>query len=223
MKAVILAGGEGARLRPLSCGTPKPMTRLFDRPIMEHTLNLLRKNGITDIAVTLCYMPHVFEEYFGDGSRWGVSLRYYYETTPLGTAGGTAACRDFLDGDFLVISGDAVCDFDFAPLFAFHRQSHAEVTVVLSRQSNPLGYGLVLTGQDGRVSRFIEKPSWDSVFTDTANTGIYILSPAVLQQVPPGKKVDFAHDLFPRLLAEGRAVCAVAADGYWCDVGNSGA
>ena len=223
MKAVILAGGEGARLRPLSCGTPKPMTRLFDRPIMEHTLNLLRKNGITDIAVTLCYMPHVFEEYFGDGSRWGVSLRYYYETTPLGTAGGTAACRDFLDGDFLVISGDAVCDFDFAPLFAFHRQSHAEVTVVLSRQSNPLGYGLVLTGQGGRVSRFIEKPSWDSVFTDTANTGIYILSPAVLQQVPPGKKVDFAHDLFPRLLAEGRAVCAVAADGYWCDVGNSGA
>lgn len=220
MKAVILAGGEGTRLRPLSCDTPKPMTNLFDRPVMEHTINLLKKHGITDIAATLCYMPRVFEEYFGDGSRLGVSLRYYYEDVPLGTAGGVAACRDFLDGDFLVISGDAVCDFDFAPLFEFHKRNHAEVTVVLSRQSNPLGYGLVLTDQAGRVERFIEKPSWDSVFTDTANTGIYILSPSVLKDVPAGQKYDFAHDLFPKLLAEGRAVYAVAADGYWCDIGN---
>lgn len=223
MKAVILAGGEGTRLRPLSCDTPKPMTRLFDRPIMEHTISLLRKNGITEIAATLCYMPRVFEEYFGDGSRLGVSLHYYDEDVPLGTAGGVAACREFLDDDFLVISGDAVCDFDFAPVYEFHRKNQAEVTVVLSRQSNPLGYGLVLTDRDGRVERFIEKPSWDSVFTDTANTGIYILSPSVLQDVPEGKKFDFAHDLFPKLLAEGRAVYAVAADGYWCDIGNCGA
>ncbi len=220
MKAVILAGGEGTRLRPLSCDTPKPMTNLFDRPVMEHTINLLKKHGITEIAATLCYMPHVFEEYFGDGSKFGVSLRYYYEDVPLGTAGGVAACREFLDDDFLVISGDAVCDFDFGPLYEFHKRNHAEVTVVLSRQSNPLGYGLVLTDQEGRVERFIEKPSWDSVFTDTANTGIYILSPKVLQDVPPEKKFDFAHDLFPKLLSEKRAVYAVAAEGYWCDIGN---
>ncbi len=223
MKAVILAGGEGTRLRPLSCDTPKPMTKLFDRPVMEHAINLLRKNGITEIAATLCYMPQVFEEYFGDGKRLGVNLHYYYEDVPLGTAGGVAACRDFLDDDFLVLSGDAVCDFDFTPLYDFHKRNHAEVTVILSRQSNPLGYGLVLTGPDGRVERFIEKPSWDSVFTDTANTGIYILSPSVLQDVPEGKKFDFAHDLFPKLLSQQRAVYAVTANGYWCDIGNCGA
>lgn len=220
MKAVILAGGEGTRLRPLSCDTPKPMTDFFDRPVMEHTIDLLKRNGITEIAATLCYMPHVFEEYFEDGSRFGVNLHYYYEDTPLGTAGGVAACRDFLDGDFLVISGDAICDFDFAPLYAFHQRHHAEVTVILSRQSNPLAYGLVLADEDGRVERFIEKPSWDSVFTDAANTGIYLLSPSVLKDVPAGQKFDFAHDLFPRLLAENRAVYAVAADGYWCDIGS---
>ena len=134
MKAVILAGGEGVRLRPLSCGTPKPLTTLFDRPVMAHTLELLKKHGIRDIAVTLCCMPQAFEDLFGDGSEYGVRLRWYREEKPLGTAGGAAACREFLDEDFLVISGDAVCDLDLSALTDFHRSRGAAVRCKSSKR-----------------------------------------------------------------------------------------
>ena len=224
MKAVILAGGEGTRLRPLTLDRPKPMAPLFDRPVLEHLLLLLRRCGVTDIAVTLRYQPQVIRDYFGDGSPWGVSLTYFEETSPLGTAGAVKACASFLDGrDFLVVSGDCVCDFDLRQAVEFHRLREAEATLLLHREPNPLEYGLVLTGQDGRVQRFLEKPGWAQVFTDMANTGLYVLSPKALSLIPRDAAWDFSRDLFPRMLAEERPVYGFAPQGYWCDMGDCGA
>ncbi len=220
MKAVIMAGGEGRRLRPMTCNYPKPMARLFDRPVMEYIVKLLKKHGITDIAVTLQYMPKMIEDHFGDGSEYGVSIRYYREECPLGTAGSVAQCADFLDEDFIVISGDAVCDFDLNAVIEFHKRNNADVTLALYKHPTPLEYGLVMTDESGRVERFIEKPTWGEVFTDTVNTGIYVLSPKVLDAIPKREKYDFACDLFPRLKDENARLYGFIADGYWCDIGE---
>jgi len=220
LKAVILAGGEGTRLRPLTCETPKPMARLFDRPIMEYVLYRLRSAGITQAAVTLGYRPQQIEEYFGDGSEYGMHLSWYRENAPLGTAGSVAACADFLgDEDFLVISGDCITDFDLGHAIAAHRRMQAEATIVLTHHDAPTEYGLVLTGEEGRVRGFVEKPAWGQVVTDTVSTGIYVLSPRVLAGVQRGKNCDFARDLFPTLMQQGR-LRAVTLDGYWCDIGD---
>lgn len=224
LKAVIMAGGEGTRLRPLSVSRPKPMVPLFDKPVMEHILSLLRENGITDICVTLQYRPGSITDYFGDGSAFGVSLAYFIEKTPLGTAGSVKACADFLGNeDFLVISGDAVCDFDLKACLSFHREKQAEATLVLHRNDTPLEYGLVLTDRDGKILQFIEKPSWGQVFTNMVNTGIYLLNPRVLERVPAGSPCDFGRDLFPSLLADERPLYGCVAEGYWCDIGDCAA
>ncbi|MDD4715985.1 MAG: sugar phosphate nucleotidyltransferase [Oscillospiraceae bacterium] len=224
MKAVILAGGEGTRLRPLSITRPKPMVPLFDKPVLEHSISLLRKNGITDICVTLQYRPDCITDYFGDGSAFGVSLKYFIEETPLGTAGSVKACAKFLgDDDFLVISGDAVCDFNLNACASFHQSRSADATLVLYRHETPLEYGLVLTDRQGRILQFIEKPSWGQVFTNMVNTGIYFLSPRVLDRVPADSPCDFGKDLFPSLLSSGRPLYGCAAEGYWCDIGDCAA
>ena len=224
MKAVIMAGGEGARLRPISSEKPKPMVPLLDKPVMEHAIRLLKQNGITDICATLQYMPQAIISHFGDGSEFGVNLRCFVEREPLGTAGSVKNCAPFLDGEaFLVISGDAVCDFDLRSSIAFHRAKKAEATLLLFRSATPLEYGLVLTEKGGGVRRFIEKPSWGQVVTDLVNTGIYILNTGVLDLIPQGTSCDFGKDLFPRMLKEGRRLYGYMAKGYWCDVGDSGA
>ena len=220
MKAVILAGGAGTRLRPLTSQLPKPMVSLFGRPVLEHILLLLRRHGITEAAITLHYLPEAVTGYFGDGGEWGMDLRYYYEKEPLGTAGGVRACRDFLgDEDFLVISGDCVCDFDLTACARLHRERGAEATLLLHRVAEPLEYGLVRTDERGRVTAFVEKPGWGQVFTDQANTGIYLLSPAVLELVPEDRPFDFSRDLFPRLLREDRPLYGHVPEGYWRDMG----
>lgn len=221
MKAVILAGGEGTRLRPISSSRPKPMVRLFDKPVLEFILAHLKDNGVTDICLTLQYMPQMIREYFGNGEKFGVSLTYFEENEPLGTAGSVKNCASFLGReDFLVLSGDGVCDFDLRKCMAFHREAGAEATVVLYRHQKPLEYGLVLTRKNGKIERFIEKPSWGQVFTNQINTGIYILRSSVLKDIPAGRSYDFARDLFPRLLAEERELYGVPAEGYWCDIGD---
>lgn len=221
LKAVIMAGGEGTRLRPLSLGSPKPMTSLLGRPVMEHIINLLKEHGITDICVTLCYRPQGIMDYFGGGDRLGVRLTYFTEDEPLGTAGSVKNCMDHLgEEDFLVISGDCVCDLDLTALFRFHREREARATLGLYRRQNPLEYGLVLTGQDGRVERFVEKPAWGQVFTDQINTGIYVLSPAAMERVPGGTAWDFGKDLFPALLRENAPLYGLPLEGYWCDMGD---
>ncbi|MFZ5626251.1 MAG: sugar phosphate nucleotidyltransferase [Bacillota bacterium] len=220
MKAIIMAGGEGSRLRPLTCDRPKPLTPLLNRPVMEHIVNLLKKHGIRQIGVTLQYLPEAIMEYFGDGSDWGVEMRYFLEETPLGTAGSVKNAEEFLDEPFIVISGDALTDFDLSRAIEFHRQKGAWATLVLTRVQTPLEYGVVMTDKNGSIYRFLEKPSWSEVFSDTVNTGIYILEPRVLQYIPAGQQFDFSKDLFPRLLAEGRPLFGCILAGYWCDIGN---
>ena len=221
MKAVILAGGEGARLRPLSLGLPKPMTPLFDKPVMEHIIALLRRSGINQIGVTLRYMPQCIQDYFGDGSRLGVSLTYFVESSPMGTAGSVKGCMNWLgEDDFLVISGDAVCDFDLKAAIAFHAVRRSAATLLLCRHSTPLEYGLVLTDEEGRVEGFVEKPAWGQVLTNQVNTGIYLLSRQAMDRVPKGKPWDFAKDLFPTLLETGELLYGHLAEGYWRDMGD---
>ncbi|MCI8304519.1 MAG: NTP transferase domain-containing protein [Lawsonibacter sp.] len=224
MKAVIMAGGEGTRLRPLSLGSPKPMTPLLGRPVMEHIINLLKRHGITDICVTLCYKPQEIMDYFGSGDRLGVRLTWFIEEEPLGTAGSVKGCMGHLGGeDFLVISGDCICDLDLSQLLRFHRERRAQATLALYRHKTPLEYGLVLTGEDGRVERFVEKPGWGQVLTDQINTGVYLLSSAAMDRVPQGEAFDFGRDLFPALLREGAALFGLPLEGYWCDMGDCGA
>ena len=222
MKAIVMAGGEGTRLRPLTINRPKPMVNLMDKPVLEYILALLKRNEMTEVCLTLRYMPDSVAGYFGNGSRFGMKIESRVERDPLGTAGSVRACADFLKGeDFIVISGDAVCDFDLKSCAEFHRQKDAEVTIVLSPTAEPLEYGLAVTGKDGRIERFVEKPAWDGVVTDLVNTGIYIIKNTVLSEIPEGKNYDFGRDLFPKLLAEGRRIYGVRADGYWCDVGSA--
>ncbi|MDP4152408.1 MAG: sugar phosphate nucleotidyltransferase [Bacillota bacterium] len=220
MKAVIMAGGEGSRLRPITCDTPKPMVPLLGKPVMEYIIALLKNNGITDIAATLQYLPRVITDYFDDGSRFGVNLRYFIEEKPLGTAGSVKNCETFLDGDFLVISGDAVCDFDLKSAIKWHKSKNAAVTIVLTHIHNPLEYGVVMTDDTGKVTRFVEKPAWNEVFADTVNTGIYIVNSDVLNLIPGDTVFDFSKDLFPKLMNDGVSIYAYDAEGYWCDIGD---
>lgn len=220
MKAVIMAGGKGTRLRPLTIDTPKPMVPLLNRPCMEYIIELLRKHGITDIAVTLQYLPDKIREYFGDGTGFGVKLHYFEETEPLGTAGSVMNAAEFLDETFIVISGDALTDFDLDRAIAFHRKQRSLATLVLTQVSTPLEYGVVMTDSQGRVTRFLEKPSWGEVFSDTVNTGIYILEPAIFDQYRDYPVYDFSMNLFPSLLQKKARMYGYIAEGYWSDIGN---
>ena len=224
MKAVILAGGRGTRLQGVTHGAiPKPMVELMGRPVLEHIVRLLAQNGFTDICCTLAWMPEKVQSYFGDGSRFGVRLHYAIESAPLGTAGAVKNCRDFTGkSPFLVISGDAACDYDLRSLWEEHRRGKSAVTLALSSHDMPLPYGLVVTDPSGLVRRFIEKPRWGRVVTDLVNTGIYCMESAVMDMVPEGVPCDFGRDLFPRLLRSGYPLRGVAMPGYWRDIGDPG-
>lgn len=220
MKAVIMAGGEGTRLRPLTCNIPKPMVPIVNRPMMEHILNLLKHHQITEIANTLWYLPDAIKNYFGDGSPYNVSMHYYLEDKPLGTAGSVKNAQSFLDQSFIVVSGDSLTDIDLSKAIAFHRQKQALATLVLTRVDNPLNYGVVITDEEGRITQFLEKPAWSEVFSDTVNTGIYILEPEVLAEIPQNEKYDFSKNLFPQLLTNKAPLYGYVAEGYWSDIGN---
>jgi mannose-1-phosphate guanylyltransferase/phosphomannomutase len=220
MKAVIMAGGEGTRLRPLTSGQPKPMMPLANRPMMEHIVELLKRSGFDDIVVTVAFQANSIRTYFGNGSEFGVRMVYATEETPLGTAGSVRNAMEELDDRFLVISGDVLTDIDLESVVAFHREKKAMATIGLKAMENPLEFGIVITRDDGSVERFLEKPTWGQVFSDTINTGIYVLEPEVFDYIPPDKAVDFSSDVFPRLLDDGQAVFGFVADGYWEDVGT---
>ncbi len=220
MHAVIMAGGFGTRLRPLTAHLPKPMVPLGNKPIMAHTVELLARHGVSDCLVLLYFMPDAITSYFGNGKAWGVSLRYVTPPTDLGTAGAVRFAAEGASETTLVLSGDILTDFDLSGALDFHRKCGAEATMVLTRVENPLPYGIVMTDASGRIVRFLEKPTWGEVFSDTINTGIYILEPSVLANIPPGRVVDFGQDLFPRLLAAGHPLFGYVAEGYWRDVGD---
>src|SRR6266508_3647239 len=219
MKSVIMAGGEGTRLRPLTANQPKPMLPLGNRPMMEHIVRHVHNHGFKDIVVTVQFLASQVRNYFGDGSDMGVDLTYATETTPLGTAGSVRNAAEQLDETFLVLSGDALTDVDLDEVVSFHRRSGAMVTVALKRMENPLEFGIVITREDGRIERFLEKPHWGQVFSDTINTGIYVIEPEVFDHIPDGAS-DFAGDIFPKLLARGAPLYGFVVYGYWEDVGN---
>ncbi len=220
MKAVIMAGGKGSRLRPLTSQLPKPMVPLLDRPCMEYIIELLKRHGVTEIAVTVQYLSNVIKKYFGDGREYGVRLHYFEEVEPLGTAGSVKNAEEFLDETFLVISGDALTDFDLKRAVDFHREKQTLGTLVLTRVEVPLEYGVVMTREDGRIARFLEKPSWGEVFSDTVNTGIYVLEPEILTLFRRDQVFDFGKDLFPLMMERGLPLYGYVADGYWSDIGN---
>ena len=220
MKAVVMAGGEGSRLRPLTVGRPKPMVPLVSRPVMEHILLLLKRHGITEVIVTVQYLAGVIQSYFGDGSQLGMAIEYTVEDVPLGTAGSVKQAQHLLTETFLVISGDALTDYDLTAIIEQHRRRGAMATLTLARVANPLEYGVVITNDDGSVRQFLEKPSWSEVFSDTVNTGIYVLEPKVLNYCPTSQPFDFSSDLFPILMRNGDPIYGHIAEGYWCDIGN---
>lgn len=222
MKAVILAGGEGTRLRPLTSNQPKPMMPLVNRPMLEHVVTLLARHGFDDIVVTVAYLGNHIRDYFGDGSDFGVRMRYATEEQPLGTAGSVRnAADELVEETFLVISGDVLTDIDLTAFVGAHRASGAVASIALKRVENPLDFGIVITRPDGSIDRFLEKPTWGEVFSDTINTGIYVLEPAVFEHIPRDAVVDFSGDVFPAVLASGGTIHGHVADGYWEDVGTT--
>ena len=220
MKAVIMAGGEGTRLRPLTSNQPKPMLPMANIPMMEHVVNLLRTHGFEDIVVTVAFMANAIRTYFGDGSEFGVRMVYATESTPLGTAGSVRNAKDELDERFLVISGDVLTDIDLGAVVDFHDAHGALATLALKAVENPLEFGIVITNEDGSIERFLEKPTWGQVFSDTINTGIYVLEPEIFDFIPEGQAVDFSGETFPAALAAGKGLYGYVADGYWEDVGT---
>lgn len=220
MKAIIMAGGQGTRLRPLTCDLPKPMVPILNKPVMEYSIELLKDHGITEIGVSTCYLPEMIQDYFGDGSRWGVNLYYFFEEEPLGTAGSVRNAAEFLDESFVVVSGDALTDTNLTEVIDFHRQKDGLVTLVLSRQEIPLEYGVVMVDENNQVTRFLEKPSWGEVFSDLANTGIYILEPQVFDYFDRGVKFDFSKDLFPLIMQNDQPIYGFPTSAYWSDIGD---
>lgn len=221
MRAVLMAGGTGTRLRPLTCDLPKPMVPILNRPITEHIINLLKRHNIKEVIATLHYLPDVFRDYFGDGSDFDVKMQYIVEEDrPLGTAGCVKNVESLLDQTFLVISGDCITDVDLTAAIKFHQQARSQATLILHRVKEPMAFGVVITDEQQRIQRFLEKPSTSEVFSDTVNTGIYILEPEVLSYLEPNIPSDFSQDLFPLLLDRGIPMFGYVADGYWCDVGS---
>ncbi len=220
MKAVVMAGGEGSRLRPLTVGRPKPMVPVVNKNTLAHILDLLKSHGITEVIVTLRYMAASIQDFFGDGANFGMHIEYSVEETPLGTAGSVKHAAKLLDDTFLVISGDAVVDFDLQAIIQSHRDHQAQATLTLYQVPNPLEYGVIVTDEEGRITQFLEKPSWSEVFSDTVNTGIYVMEPEVLDLIPDEGPYDFSGELFPSMLTRKMALYGYVAEGYWCDVGT---
>ena len=220
MQAVIMAGGFGTRLRPITCSIPKPMAPVVNKPMLSHIIELLKKHDFKDLTMMLYYQPEIIKNYFNDGSASDVKIKYLRPEADLGTAGSVRFAKDNITGTFLVISGDVLTDFDISKAISFHKEKKAIATMVLTRVANPLQFGVVITDKNGKIERFLEKPSWGEVFSDTINTGIYILEPEVFDYIAENKDVDFSKDLYPKLLREGKGLYGYIAEGYWKDIGN---
>jgi mannose-1-phosphate guanylyltransferase / phosphomannomutase len=220
MKAVIMAGGFGTRLRPLTANIPKPMVPMVGKPVMEYIIELLKKHKITDIISILYFQSEQISSYFGDGKKWGVNMTYAKAEADFGTAGAVKIAQKYLDDPFIIISGDVLTDFDLTKAIEFHKQRKAGATIVLTRVENPLSYGIVITSKTGKITRFLEKPGWGQVFSDTVNTGIYILEPEILDLIPASTEFDFSKDLYPHMLQKKMRLYGYIAPGYWRDIGN---
>jgi mannose-1-phosphate guanylyltransferase / phosphomannomutase len=221
MKAVVMAGGFGTRIQPLTNSIPKPMLPVMNRPMMENTMMSLKALGITEFIVLLYFKPEVIQAYFGDGSAFGIKITYVIPDDDYGTAGAVKLAEEHIgDDNFIIISGDLVTDFDFQSIFEYHAKRASKLTITLTSVENPLEFGVVIANEEGVIEKFLEKPSWSEVFSDTINTGIYVIEPEILDYIPKGENFDFAKDLFPLLMREGIELIAGNEQGYWRDVGN---
>lgn len=223
MKAVIMAGGFGTRIQPLTINLPKPMIPLVNRPIMVHIVELLKKHGINELVMLLYHQPEIIKNFFGDGSEFGVHISYVTPLEDFGTAGAVKAAAKFLDKRFLIISGDLLTDFDLSKVIRCHEERQAKATITLTSVSDPLQFGVVITDKAGRITKFLEKPGWGEVFSDTINTGIYVLEPNVLDMIPAGENRDWSKDIFPAMLEAGDPLFGCNLEGYWADIGNTDA
>jgi len=221
MKAVVMAGGFGTRIQPLTNSRPKPMLPIINRPMMEHTMMTLKDLGIREFIVLLYFKPDIIKDYFKDGSDFGIKITYVLPDDDYGTAGAVKLAQEHIGNDnFIIISGDLVTDFDFQKIFDYHKAKQSKLTITLTSVDNPLEFGVVIANDEGKIEKFLEKPSWSEVFSDTINTGIYVIEPEILDYIPNHQNFDFAKDLFPRLMNEGVELMAGYAEGYWRDVGN---
>ncbi len=220
MQALILVGGEATRLRPLTCHMPKAMVPILNKPFLEHVIGYLGGHGVKDIVLAQGHLPKPMEDYFQDGSRFDTRLTYALEAKPMNTAGAVKNAESFLKDRFYVLNGDVFTDLDITDMLKFHQERKAKVTIALTPVENPTAYGLIETESDGRVKRFLEKPSWDQVTTNMINAGTYILEPEVLKYIPPETNYSFERQLFPDLLARGEPVYAYPSSCYWIDIGT---
>jgi len=221
VKAAMLVGGFGTRLRPLTVTTPKPMLPLVNIPFLEIELLHLKQYGVDEVILSTGYLPAVFDEYFGDGSRLGIKLVHVTEDEPLGTCGAIKNVAEFLGSEpVIVCNGDILTDLDIAALVSYHNEKDASVTITLTSVEDPTAYGLVPLDENGHIKEFLEKPSWDQVVTNLINAGTYVMDPAVLDDVPPGENYSFERQLFPDLLKEGRPMFGFPCDCYWLDLGT---
>jgi len=220
MKAVILVGGEGTRLRPLTCHTPKSMVPILNTPFLEHVTRHLKSHNINEIVLALSHLSQPITDYFHDGSQFNVKMDYTVEKVPLGTAGAARMAYGKVDGAFAVLNGDIFTDLDISRMLAFHKANKAKVTIALTPVEDPTAYGLIETDGSGRVTRFLEKPTWDQVTTNNINAGTYILEPEVLDHIPADTKFSFEREVFPTLLKNGERVFAFPSDAYWIDIGT---
>ncbi len=219
MKAVILVGGEGLRLRPLTCNIPKPMVPVVNRPFLEHTIETLRKHGVDEVILAICYLPDKIREYFGDGHRFGLRMTYAVEDTPLGTGGAIKNAEGLLTSTFLVLNGDIFTDLNLSEMIAFHRERQAEATIGLTPVDDPTSYGVVEVDSDSRVRGFVEKPGRERITSNLINAGLYVLEPAVLDMIPTGVFYMVERGLFPALVERGERFFGFESGAYWTDIG----
>lgn len=220
LKAVMMAGGFGTRIQPLTHAVPKPMLPIMNVPMMEHILNKLIGIGIDEVIILLYFKPDIIKDHFGDGSDRGIKITYVLPDDDYGTAGAVGLAREHLDTTFMIVSGDLVSDFDLQAIVDDHFARESKLTITLTSVENPLQFGVVIANEAGRIEKFLEKPSWGEVFSDTINTGIYIIEPEILDYIPRGENYDFGKDLFPALMADDVPMMGYNASGYWRDVGN---
>jgi NDP-sugar pyrophosphorylase family protein len=222
MQALILAGGKGTRLRPLTVHTPKPIVPICNRSFLLYQIDTLRNAGITDITLSLSYQPDKIEQLLGDGSEHGVKIKYTVEPQPMGTAGAYKFAEEFIREPTVVFNGDILTDLDLTRVISEHNERRAAATLVLAPVENPSAYGLVETETDGRVRRFLEKPKPDEISVNTINAGTYILEPRVLDLIPPGENYSFEYQLFPDLLRRAEFFYAhIPENAYWIDIGTT--
>ncbi len=221
MKAVIIAGGLGTRLRPLTYNTPKPIVPVANRPFVVHQIEHLVKHGADEIILNLHYLSHEIKRILNDGREWGIKIHYSIEETPLGTAGAVKnAEKYFGEGPMVIFNGDVLTDINISKIVNFHREKKTRVTLTLTEVEDPTSFGLILTDREGRVTRFIEKPSWDMVTARTINAGIYVVDPAIFEGVPRERAYSFERELYPSLLEKGEPIFGYLSAAYWIDIGN---